>query len=71
MATSVLKYFDTRFRKDAEGRIIIDPTQSVETYWHDVINDTPCVAGLNDVSTRLCALPENLTSPEQRNSSPT
>jgi hypothetical protein len=25
MATSVLKYFDTRFRKDAEGRIISIP----------------------------------------------
>ena len=66
MATSVLKYFDTRFRKDAEGRIVIDPTQSVETYWYDVINDTPNVAGLNDVSARLCALPETLTSPAQR-----
>jgi len=66
MATSVLKYFDTRFRKDADGRIVLDPTQSAETYWHDVINDTPTAAGLNDVSTRLCALPENLTSAEQR-----
>jgi hypothetical protein len=66
MATSVLRYFDTRFRKDDGGRIILDPTQSVETYWFDVINDTPTVAGLNDVSTRLCALPEKLTSKEQR-----
>lgn len=66
MAASVLKYFDTRFRKDADGRIILDPTQSVETYWFDVINDTPTVAGLIDVSTRLCALPENLTSADQR-----
>ena len=31
-----------------------------------MINDTPTVAGLNDVSTRLCALPEKLTTPEQR-----
>jgi hypothetical protein len=66
MASSVLKYFDTRFRKDADGRIILDPTQAVETYWHEVINDTPSVAGLNDVSVRLCALAENLTTQEQR-----
>ncbi len=66
MATSVLKYFDTRFRKDADGRIILDPTQSVETYWHGVINDTPTVAGLNDITTRLCALPESAMSSEQR-----
>jgi hypothetical protein len=66
MATSVLQYFDTRFRKDADGRIVLDPTQSVETYWFDVINDTPTVAGLIDISTRLCALPENLTTAGQR-----
>ena len=66
MATSMLKYFDTRFKKDADGRILIDPTQSVETYWHGVVNDTPCVAGLNDLANRLCALPETATTPEQR-----
>ncbi|HEX5790479.1 MAG TPA: DUF5703 domain-containing protein [Luteolibacter sp.] len=66
MAASVLRYFDTRFRKDGDGRIILDPTQSVETYWFDVINDTPTVAGLIDVSSRLCALPEDLVSADQR-----
>jgi hypothetical protein len=66
MAESVLKYFDTRFRKDAQGRIILDPTQSVETFWYDVVNDMPTVAGLNAVTARLCALPEGLTAPRQR-----
>ena len=65
MAVSVLKYFDTRFKKDADGRIVIDPTQSVETYWYEVINDMPCVAGLNEITTRLCALPSSITKPEQ------
>lgn len=40
MATSVLKHFDTRFSKDADGRVVIDPTQSVETY-RIAANDTP------------------------------
>ncbi len=66
MAESVLKYFDTRFKKDAGGRIVLDPTQSVETYWHGVINDMPTTAGLNDITARLCALPERVTSPQQR-----
>jgi hypothetical protein len=66
MATSVLKYFDTRFRKDSDGRIVIDPTQSVETYWYDVINDTPNVAGLINVSARLCDLPEQMMTAKQR-----
>ena len=65
-AESVLKYFDTRFKKDAEGRIVLDPTQAVETYWHGVVNDMPSTAGLNDITARLCALPETLASAEQR-----
>jgi hypothetical protein len=66
MAESVLEYFDTRFRKGRDGKIILDPTQAVETLWTGVTNDTPTVAGLNDISARLCQLPEELLSPGQR-----
>jgi len=66
MAESVLKYFDTRFKKDAQGKIILDPAQSIETYWEGVVNDMPCMAGLNAVTTRLCALPPSLVSPSQK-----
>jgi hypothetical protein len=66
MAESVLSYFDTRFKKDANGKIVLDPSQAVETLWHDVVNDMPSAAGLNDVSTRLCALPQRLVTPAQR-----
>jgi hypothetical protein len=65
MAESVLAYFDTRFKKDARGRIVLSPTQAVETYWKDVINDAPTTAGLKNITTRLCALPERLTTVEQ------
>jgi hypothetical protein len=66
MAQSVLKYFDSRFRKDTDGRIILNPTQAVETYWYDVVNDTPCAAGLNEITARLCALPAKLVTKEQQ-----
>ncbi len=66
MAEQVLKYFDTRFKKDDEGRIILDPTQSVETYWTGVINDMPSTAGLRAVSERLCALPARLLTSDQK-----
>ncbi len=66
MAMSVLKYFDTRFKRDANGKIVLNPTQSVETFWSGVTNDMPSVAGLSDITRRLCQLPENLTTPEQR-----
>jgi hypothetical protein len=66
MAVSVLKYFDTRFKKDEKGTIVLDPTQSVETFWWDVVNDMPGVAGLNDITARLCALPEKLIAAQDR-----
>jgi hypothetical protein len=66
MAESVLKYFDTRFKRDAGGKIILDPTQAVETYCNSIINDAPTAAGLFCITARLAALPENLTTPEQR-----
>ena len=66
MAESVLRYFDTRFGRDAAGRIVLDPTQSVETYWSGVVDDMPSTAGLVDITRRLCDLPPALTTPEQR-----
>lgn len=66
MADSILKYFDTRFRKDDRGRIILDPTQVVETYWEGVINDMPAVAGLISVLDRLNALPKRVLTAAQR-----
>ncbi len=64
MAVSVLKYFDSRFKRDDKGWLILDPTQAVETFWWGVTNDMPSVAGLNYVTARLSALPENLTTPQ-------
>lgn len=60
MANEVLLYFDTRFKRDAKGKLLIDPTQVVETYWEGVVNDMPVVAGLHRILQRLTALqPKN------------
>jgi hypothetical protein len=56
MAHEVLSYYDTRFQRDPSGKLIISPTQAVETYWNGVTNDTPSVAGLNNVLDRLLSL---------------
>ena len=66
MAKSVLDYFDTRFNKDESGRILLDPTQVVETYWYGVKNDMPTTAGLISVTHRLCSLPEDLVPADLR-----
>jgi hypothetical protein len=65
-AESLLRYFDTRFRRDDRGLLYIDPAQSAETYWHGVANDLPCIAGLRSVLPRLLVLPARLTTPTQR-----
>ena len=66
MAVSLLQYFDTRFKKDSAGKIILDPTQSVETYWYGVVNDMPTVAGLQSVLERLVRLPASTVTPSQQ-----
>jgi hypothetical protein len=65
MAEAVLRYFDTRFRKE-NGRMVIDPTQAVETYRTGVLDDMPSVAGLCAITSRLCALPAALTTAPAR-----
>jgi hypothetical protein len=66
MAHETLKFYQTRFAKDADGRLRITPTQAIETYWFDVINDTPTVAGLYCVLDQLRALPDRLVSSTDR-----
>lgn len=59
MSQNVLDYFRTRFQPDDQGVRHIVPTQSLETYWYDVQDDMPCVAGLHTVLDGLLALPES------------
>ncbi|HNQ22642.1 MAG TPA: DUF5703 domain-containing protein [Phycisphaerae bacterium] len=66
MARAALRYYDSRFARDERGRLIISPTQVVETYWEDVVNDAPSVAGLQAVCDALLALPDRIGSPEDR-----
>jgi hypothetical protein len=65
-ADAMLRYFDTRFKRDADGKLLLDPTQSIETYQTGVTNDTPCVAGLRAVLPRLLALPNDSIDADTR-----
>lgn len=66
MAREVLKFYDSFFPRDDQGLLRITPTHSLETYWDDVENDLPNVAGLHYVLDGLMSLPEELTSAEDR-----
>ena len=56
-----LKFYDTAYGRDADGILRITPTQSLETYWYDVVNDMPTVAALREILPRLSALPAALS----------
>jgi hypothetical protein len=66
MASAVLTYFDQRFPRAPDGKLVLAPTQVIETYWNDVTNDAPTVAGLRNITARLAALPPKLTTPEEK-----
>lgn len=60
-----LKFYDTRFAKQ-NGKIRIFPTHAVETYWTDVVNDMPSVAGLHAVTSWMLKLPLAKVAAEDR-----
>ncbi|HWH68303.1 MAG TPA: DUF5703 domain-containing protein, partial [Candidatus Sulfotelmatobacter sp.] len=37
LAHEALRFYETRFPHDGDGRLRIEPTQSVETYWYEVV----------------------------------
>lgn len=65
-ADAMVLYFDTRFKRDAAGKLVINPSQAIETYQHDVTNPTTDIAGLRAILPRLLALPPELTDASAR-----
>lgn len=59
MAEQYLLFYHTRFSRDAQGKLLITPAQSLET-WSNVVNPAPDVAALRQNVARLLALPEGL-----------
>jgi alpha-L-fucosidase 2 len=67
MAEATITYFDQHWKRDSNGKILMEPAQAIETYQQNAANPTPDVAGLMSVLPRLLSLPPGLTSPDQRN----
>lgn len=65
LADAVLTFFDQQYPVDEQGRLVMHPSQALETWW-ECTNPMPEVAGLHAVTQRLLALPEHLTTAEQR-----
>jgi hypothetical protein len=66
LAEKVLEFYDCHFKRDKDGKLLITPAQSLETYQRGVLNPLPVVVGLKVVLTRLLNLPGKNLSPELR-----
>jgi alpha-L-fucosidase 2 len=66
LADPIIAFFDQYWQKrDANGKIIFDPAQSLEALpW--TVNPMPEIAGLRFILPRLLALPKNITTEAQR-----
>jgi hypothetical protein len=64
MADEVLAFFAEHYPKGPDGKLRLDPAQSVETWW-DVRDPTPDVAGLHWCVDQLLALPPELLGSER------
>ncbi len=65
IADQVVLFYDQHYQRTAEGKLHISPSQALET-WHTAEDPVPVVAGLRVVLPGLLALPETLTTSEQR-----
>ena len=66
LADPLIAFLDQYWQKrDANGKIRFEPAQSLET-WHVAVNPLPEIAGLRFLLPRLLALPESVTTQEQR-----
>ncbi len=66
LADPLISFLDQYWQKrDANGKIIFDPAQSLET-WHVAVNPLPEIAGLGFLLPRLLDLPKNITTESQR-----
>ena len=65
IADQVVTFYEQHYKRDKDGKLHISPSQSLET-WHVAEDPTTVVAGMRVVLTGLLALPESLTTSEQR-----
>jgi len=65
-ANEIVTFFDKQYSADSNGKWVMQPAQSAETWW-DCTNPMPEIAGLQAVIKALLNLPFDLTTTEQRN----
>ena len=65
IADQVVTFYEQHYQRDKDGKLHIYPSQALET-WQNTENPTTVLAGMRVVLAGLLALPESLTTSEQR-----
>ena len=65
IADQVVIFYDQHYPRTPDGQLHVSPSQALET-WHTAEDPVPVVAGLRVVLAGLLALPDSLTTSEQR-----
>jgi alpha-L-fucosidase 2 len=65
IARAGAEFFDKHFGRDAQGKLLLDPDNSIEMFWK-ARDPAPDIAGLHAVVSRLIALPPDLTDEKSR-----
>jgi len=60
-----LQFYNEHFQRDAQGKILLDPVNSIEMFWK-VHNPAPDIAAMRAILPRLLAFPPDLVTPAQR-----
>ncbi|MCS7120006.1 MAG: DUF5703 domain-containing protein [Nitrososphaerota archaeon] len=67
IALRVIQFYDEHYPRDEKGKMRMEPSQSLETWW-ECVNPLPDIAGLIFVINKILSLPENLVSSDLRKS---
>ena len=65
IADQVVTFYEQHYQRDKDGKLHIYPSQALET-WQNTENPTTVLAGMRVVLAGLLALPESLTTSDQR-----
>ena len=64
IATAIIQFYDEHWKRGADGKILFDPSQSLET-WQTAVNPMPEIAGLLNVLSQLLDFPPGIISSQQ------
>ena len=65
LAQSIIEFYDRHYPRDGQGKILLKPAASLET-WHVAVNPLPEIVGLGFVLDKMLALPDDAVSKARR-----